>query len=183
MNWKHKIIALIRLQAGWSNTRVCCLLGIGLTVVVLVGCLPVEVDVSQDGRLLIPRQEGFFILDSASGKVTPAFQPKGGQAVFARFVPASKQIVVVTDAGDGGPSIPGMGGGGEKLMLVNLADGSTKNLLTAQNVTYLTISPDGKFAAYTRLGDNQTDLGENNKETLPELHILDLNTGADRAGF
>ena len=36
----------------------------------IVGCLPIELDVSPTGQLIITRQEGWFLFDPASGKVT-----------------------------------------------------------------------------------------------------------------
>ena len=38
-----------------------------LPLLLLAGCFPIELDV-RDGKLLIPREEGFFVFDPASGK-------------------------------------------------------------------------------------------------------------------
>ncbi len=145
--------------------------GVLLAAVLLGGCLPIELDVSSDGRVLIPRQEGFFTLDG-NGKVVRVYKPESGQPVFGRFVAGDKQIVAVTETGSGG--------GEQTFELVTLADGKARKLGETDKATYVTISPDGKTLAFTRVSDESTDLGNDNKESLPELHLIDLEKGQEQ---
>ena len=63
----------------------------------LVGCLPIELSVSPDGRVLIPRQEGFFILDPASGEVHRALDDRYGKPMFAVWSPDGNSFVAVSE--------------------------------------------------------------------------------------
>lgn len=134
----------------------------------LVGCLPIELEVSKDGQVLVPRQEGFFALDSDSGKVTRVHKPAAGDPVFARFAPDSKHILAVSQTGSGANHV---------FEWVSLADGSAKKLHAGTNTSYVTISPDGKTAAFARISDQSVKLRDGGSQNLPELHLIDLEAG------
>ncbi len=143
-----------------------------LTVVILTGCLPIELEVGPDGRTVIPREEGFFALAADGKEASLLYRPADGEPVFARFFPDGKQLLAIS-------KVQGQGMGvGHLLERVNLADGSAKKLVTTSNVTYALISPDGKTVSYTRLADEQKPGFEKN---LPELRIIDVATGTDTA--
>ncbi|MDD4888873.1 MAG: hypothetical protein PHU85_03000 [Phycisphaerae bacterium] len=144
----------------------------GWAALLLAGCLPVELEVGKDGQVLVPRQEGFFTLDSGSGKVVRVYKPASDQAAFGRFAPDGKHILAVSEAGGGG--------GSQTFEWVDLGDGSAKKLCAATNTAYATVSPDGKTAAFTRVSDEGTALGGDSKENLPELHLIDLAAGKDQ---
>ena len=81
----------------------------------LVGCLPIELSVSPDGRVLIPRYEGFFVLDPASGEVHRALDDRYGKPMFAVWSPDGKSFVAVSEGDapegeeDNGGPMAGMG--------------------------------------------------------------------------
>ena len=52
-----------------------------LALLIFAGCFPVELDVSADGKILIPREEGFFSLDPASKKVELVYKSDGGKPI------------------------------------------------------------------------------------------------------
>ncbi|MEX0778006.1 MAG: hypothetical protein WD042_20065 [Phycisphaeraceae bacterium] len=143
-----------------------------LMLVVLAGCLPIELDVAQDGRVLIPRQEGFFTVDPTSGQVVKVYAPAQGEPMFAKFLSEDKQILALS-------KLPGGGMGVSTTMTrVDLTDGKTQQLATVGNMTYLTVSPDGKYAAYTRLADQPKGDAQ---EQFPELHSMEVATGITKA--
>src|ERR1041385_3348209 len=111
--------------------------GLALSIVavalLLSGCLPIELEVSPDGKLLIARQEGFFTFDAASGAVKLVYKPTNNQPGFARFVPGGRQIVAITAAKGGG-----MVGGNFKIEMVDLSTGVATPVAEAGNITYLT---------------------------------------------
>src|SRR5215472_7084586 len=65
-----------------------------LPLLLLPGCFPIELDV-RDGKLLIPREEGFFVFDPASGKAAKVAGNTDGKPVFARFSPEGKELLTV----------------------------------------------------------------------------------------
>lgn len=138
------------------------LCGLGL----LAGCLPIDLDVTGDGRVVIPRSEGVVYYDPGTGKVTPAMKT-GAAPVFAVAVPNRGGIVTVTtdDAGNMGRSFT--------LHYVNKA-GKAKQLHAASNVTYVQVSPTGDHVSFTRVADGKA---QGFDENLPELHVISLSGG------
>jgi len=143
-----------------------------LVVFLLAGCFPIELDVSKDGRILIPREEGFFALDPAKGTVVRLHVPAGGEPVFARFSPDGKQILAVTEGGGGSSLSFGSGSsGGHIFTVVTPADGTSRVIFTGTNATYACFSPDGQYISLTRMASQKKEPLD---EALPELHLVNL---------
>jgi len=146
-----------------------------LAALLVAGCFPIELDVSKDGRILIPRGEGFFAVDPATGQVTRVHAPAGGQPVFARFSPDGKQILAVTEGG-GGAALFGRSGG-HNYTVVTVAGGASRVVFTGSNGTYTCWSPNGEKISLTRVADGKKPpLDEN----MPELHIVNAKDGTKK---
>jgi len=140
-----------------------------LLVVTLAGCLPVELSVSPEGNVLIPRQEGFVVYKSADGSVNVWNKPADGQAAFALYAPDGKSaLVFVQTSGGMGKSFT--------VMLLD-ADGKTKNIVTQSNTTYAQWSPDGKYATVTRVADQKVAPLDQN---MPELILINVAEGTTK---
>jgi hypothetical protein len=111
-----------------------------LPLLLLAGCFPIELDV-RDGKLLIPREEGFFTFDPATGKAVRVAGTEDGKPVFARFSPDGKEVLTVVMEGG---SREVFGPGPEFRFLVRPIDGGKAREvykgIRAANVLY---SPDG----------------------------------------
>jgi Tol biopolymer transport system component len=147
----------------WMSAAVLCLAG-------LVGCLPVELSVSPDGDVLIPRAEGFVVYKPADGSVKVWNKPEGDQPVFALYAPDGKSALVLAEAPGGGMGKP------VKVMLLD-AEGKTRQLASLTNVTYAQWSLDGKFATITRVADQQVAPLDQN---LPELILINIAEGTTK---
>ncbi len=122
------------------------------------GCLPVELSVSPQGEFLIPRQEGFVLLDPAKSQVKVLAGAEGGEPAFAVFAPGGGEFLAVRKTGSGfGVSRMGR-------------DGTGKEIFSGSNLTYARWSPDAKKVSLTRVSDDQN---ETVKENLPELIVVD----------
>lgn len=140
-----------------------------LTGFVAGGCLPIELSASKE-RILIPRQEGFCVLelkkDEATTKVV--YAPKSDKPALGLFAPDGKRFLAITETSGGGM------GTAFKVEVVQIADGKAKALLTLTNLTYAQWSPDGKHVTLTRLGDKKSAaVGKN----MPELILVDTAAG------
>jgi Tol biopolymer transport system component len=144
--------------------------GIAATLVALLlaSCFPVELHVSRDGRILIPREEGVFTIDARSGKVVNLYAPKAGVPVFARFAPDGKRILAVVQAGDKMPP-------SHKYNVVS-PGGKAKTLFKGPSGTYARWCPDGKRIALTRVA---SDAVKPLEDEMPELHVVLLD-GKDK---
>lgn len=142
---------------------------VGLVVVVLItGCFPIELDVSREGKILIPRQEGFFALDVTTGKMERVYNLPGGNPIFARYSPTGKEIVAVTES-DGK-----MMGKSHMLTLVTLSSGASRVLYSGSNATYTRWSPDGRYLSLSRIAEEKTPPLE---ENLPETSLISVTNG------
>lgn len=140
-----------------------CRLAFFAAVLFFVGCLPIELDVSRDGRVLIPRQEGFFSLDLQKGKMQKLYTPREGAPVFARYAPDGKSILAVVNINDS-----------FSFRIISLPDGSEQEILNATNAVYTRYSPNGRYIAITRVADSQKPpITEN----MPELHMIQASDG------
>jgi Tol biopolymer transport system component len=137
---------------------------------VLAGCLPVELSVSPDGGVLIPRTEGFVVFKPADGSVKVWNQPAAGQAAFALYAPDGNSALIFVQ-------VPGGMGKSYKVMLLDAA-GKTKDLFTRNNITYAQWSPDGKYATITRAADQKVAPME---ENLPELILINVAEGMTKS--
>ena len=153
--------------------RLSQLLVFGIFAVLLAGCLPIELSV-HDGNVVIPRGEGYFVTDLATGKTRKLYDPGSDmQPVAAVFSPDGKQVLTISEGGGGG----GMMGKGFTLRLVDAATGNASPLGSSGNVTYAAWSPTGQQISLTRLaGDKHPPLDEN----MPELVIFDAGSGESK---
>ncbi|MBN1942350.1 MAG: hypothetical protein JW849_03550 [Phycisphaerae bacterium] len=135
------------------------------------GCLPVELSVSPEGNVLIPRTEGFVVYTPADGSVKVWNKPDGGQPAFALYSPDGKSALVLTETGGGG-----MGGKSVKVSLLD-AQGKCRELLSRTNITYAQWSPDGKYATITRVADQKIEPLDQN---LPELILINVAEGTNK---
>jgi len=135
----------------------------------MAGCFPIELEVASDGRVLIPRQEGFFALDAASGKVDLLYAPEKGKPVFGRFSPDGKKILAVTEGGSA------MFGSGFDFAIVE--GGKARSLFSLGNGTYALWSPDGAYVSATRQADSKKPPLD---EAMPELHVAAVKDGAKK---
>ena len=140
-------------------------LGAVLACTVLAGCLPVELSVSPKGEFIIPRQEGYVLLDPGKGEAKIVLAAKGNKPAFAVFAPDGNDFAAVTKT-DGDFKVSRVA-----------RDGTAKEVLTASNMTYLRWSPDGKTISITRIGDTQNEAV---KENLPELIVVSADGGAKK---
>lgn len=137
---------------------------------VLAGCLPVELSVSPDGDVLIPRAEGFVVFQPTDGLVKVWNKPADGQAAFAVYAPDGKSALAIAQASGGGM------GKSFRVMLLDV-EGKTKNLFTRSNITYAQWSPDGKYATVTRVADQKVAPLDQN---LPELILINVAEGTTK---
>ena len=137
----------------------------------LVGCYPIELDSSAQGTILIPRQEGFFALDSKTGKASRIWAPTTGAPLFAKYSPDGKQLLAVT-----GPK-------GSAMMasftytLVTVADGKTRQLTQGQNGMYLQWSPTGKQFSIAQ-GASQPKPPM--QQGMPEILVVNVQDGTQK---
>ncbi|MCE5325790.1 MAG: hypothetical protein LLG01_05195 [Planctomycetaceae bacterium] len=140
-------------------------------VLLLVGCFPVELSVSKDGRVLIPRQEGFCVLataDKSQAKVV--YTPKGEQPVWAAFAGDGKSFVAISQGK------ADMGDRGYTLRNVTM-DGSAKSLTKLSNLLYARLSGDGARISLTRAADAESKtLGKK----MPELLVVSAADGTTK---
>ncbi|MFQ5990425.1 MAG: hypothetical protein ACE5K9_10965 [Candidatus Methylomirabilales bacterium] len=139
-----------------------------VALLLMAGCFPIELDVSGDGKILIPRQEGFFALDVAKGKMEKVYNLPGGNPVFARYSPSGKEMLVVTE-GEGK-----FMGKSHVLTLVNLSAGTSQVLFTGSNATYARWSPDGQYISLSRIAEQKKPPLE---ENLPETYLITVKGG------
>ena len=145
-----------------------CVVGIALVGLGLSGCLPIELSVSPDGKVMIPRQEGFFSLDPGKGAVKAVYAPKSDKPAFAVYSPDGASVLAISKSTGGGM------GTSFAVEVVPAAGGQAKQLLKASNLTYARWSPDGKQVTLTRMADSKV---APMTENLPELLLLDAASG------
>jgi hypothetical protein len=136
-----------------------------LPLLALAGCFPIELDV-RDGKLLIPRQEGFFVFDPASGKAAKVAGPEDGKPVFARFSPDGKEVLTVLKTA---------AGFNEFIFRVSPAGGGKgRDIYKAENTAYVLYSPDGASLAVVQMSQKEDPQF---KDKVPELYLLPAKGG------
>jgi hypothetical protein len=133
-----------------------------LAFLFLPGCFPIELDVSKDGKILIARQEGFFTLDPANGKVQKICGAENGKPVFARFAPDGKSILTVSELKDGFNEFG--------FAVVPLTGGKGKPVFKGKNTSYVRYSPDGSSLAVVVVPEKKKP----EEKVLPQLHLVPL---------
>jgi dipeptidyl aminopeptidase/acylaminoacyl peptidase len=128
------------------------------------GCFPIELDV-RDGKLLIAREEGFFVFDPGAGKaVKVAGAETGNKPVFARFSPDGKEVLTVSKTGFDA-----------RFVITPIAGGKGREVYKAENAAYVRYSPDGATIAVTRMSEKDDPAF---KSKLPELYLIPAKGGA-----
>ncbi len=143
------------------NSLRSCLAG---SILVITGCFPVELDVNGKGEILAPRQEGFFVYNSATRTANLLDTPRGGRPVFARFMPDGRKALLVT-------KLPGEQ---YRFDLAGNDNNTPKTIYTGRNTAYALFSPDGKYLAVSRVTENERKTPA--KGRIPEILIIDLLT-------
>jgi hypothetical protein len=136
-----------------------------LPLLLLGGCFPIELDV-RDGKLLIPRDEGFFVFDPVSGKAAKVAGPDAGKPVFARFSPDGKEILTVVKGSGFNEFIFSVGPAG---------GGKGREIYKAENTAYVLYSPDGANLGIVQMS-KQPD--PQFKNQVPEFYLLPAKGGA-----
>jgi dipeptidyl aminopeptidase/acylaminoacyl peptidase len=134
-----------------------------LAICFLAGCFPIELDV-RDGKVLIPREEGFFIYDTATGKVEKIADNSGGKPVFARYSPDGKEILTVVKTKGGFDDL-------FVFTIISRSGGQGREIHKAANCAYAAFSPDGTKLAVIQ--SSAKDI-EKFKSKMPELWIVSL---------
>lgn len=145
----------------WFSNSVC------LLFLLIVGCFPIELDVSKDGRLLIAREEGFFVLASGTGKCEQVSGTELGQPVFARWAPSEKEFLAVT-------KVRARFDDEFAFTMVPLDGGQPRKLTQLQNAAYVRISPDGRQMLISTISErDDPEL----KDKVPQLHLVSTQDG------
>ena len=148
------------------------LAGAAAACLLITGCLPIELSVSPKGEVLVARQEGFFVMNPASGQTRRVLKPKADQPAFGAFSPDGKKILAVNQSKTGGGF-----GMNFRFLVADVADGKAKHLGQSVNVTYAAWTKDGKTILYTRLAQQKKAPLE---ENMPELVVIDPASGEHR---
>jgi len=133
-----------------------------------VGCFPIELDV-RDGKLLIPREEGFFVYHPPAGKISRVAPAEGGKPVFARFSPDGKEILTVVKTAQGFNEF--------RFAISPLAGGKPREVFKGENCAYVRYSPDGSQLAILRQSDKPDPTV---KDRIPELHLVQVKGGESK---
>ncbi|MCI0377497.1 MAG: hypothetical protein L0215_07820 [Gemmataceae bacterium] len=130
------------------------------------GCFPIDLHVNAQGEMLIPRQEGFFLFQARTGKLTALEHAQDGLPVFGRFSPAGTEAVLVRKVRKDFVDQ-------FRFDLVSLKDGKSRSLFTMRDAGNVHFSPDGSQLAVIRYADAFAN-------GLPEVHLADVKTGKVR---
>jgi dipeptidyl aminopeptidase/acylaminoacyl peptidase len=136
----------------------------------LTGCVPVDLDVSSKGEMIIPREEGFFLYHPGKGQITQLQGAPPGQPVAGRFTPSGAEVLLVVKTRDEGKFEDVF-----RCELLPLAGGKGRTLYKASKVGNLQFSPDGAQLAVVRYETEKDSFQEE-----AQLHLVDVKTGKDR---
>jgi len=112
----------------------------------VAGCFPILLDVDKTGRVLIPRQEGVFILDAKAERAQLLYKPPAGTCAWARWSPNGKQVLV----GVAGAKVSRTTGPltietqGTELVVVDVATRRSASAAVVDSATCAFWSPEGK---------------------------------------
>ncbi len=135
-----------------------------VAAVVICGCLPIELSVSPQGQMVIPRAEGFCVVDLDKASAEVMYSPTG-QPAFAVYSPKGDRVLTIAQTSSGM-------GSSFQIQILTVADRKAKDLVSASNVTYARWSPDGKLVSLTRVANQSVKPLDTN---LPELLIVNTN--------
>lgn len=120
-----------------------------VAVLLAAGCFPILLDVDAQGRILIPRAEGVFVCDAATGKTTLLARSTGeGQPAWARWSPDGKMALVAMVIGDNDET---------RLAVVN-AKGKATEIGRFKAVATALWAPDGKSVTVSEAGMQGVEL-------------------------
>ena len=145
---------------------------VGLFAALLAGCVPAELSV-HDGHVVIPRAEGYFITDLATGQTKKLLAPRDGdEAAFAVYSPDGSQVLALERGADGDSRDV------FSLRTIDVATGKARSIGVWNNVTYARWAPDGQSASLTVFSSKKrgdVDI------RLPELFVVDPKTGRGKS--
>jgi hypothetical protein len=136
-----------------------------LSLLFLAGCFPIELDV-KDGKLLIAREEGYFLFDPATSKTKKICGAEDGKPVIARFSPDGKEILTVFK--------PAMGFGEFKFVIRPIDGGKGREVFKGPDCAFVRYSPDGASLAIVRMSKDQD---KEFKSQVPELYLVPTKGG------
>ncbi len=137
-----------------------------LAALLLVGgCFPIELDV-KDGKLLIAREEGFFVFDPAAGKLHKVIGAEDGKPVFARFSPDGRDVLTIFKSTSGFNEF--------RFLITPIGGGKGREVFKGENTAYVRYSPDGTQLAIVKMSEK--DIPEF-KNKMPEIHLVPVKGG------
>jgi Tol biopolymer transport system component len=117
-------------------------------MMLLAGCFPILLDVNKDGQVLIPREEGVFSFDLASGKMVRLAERAKGDPAWARWSPDGTKVLVA-DVAEGGKTA---------LRIVDLKTHAVKPLAELDATACVLWSPDSGSVSAAEVGMGGTQL-------------------------
>lgn len=139
-------------------------LAILAAAMLVAGCFPVLLDVDSRGRVLIPRGEGLFLLETKAGKVQMLTRATAGAPAWARWS-ADGNLVLLCSTDEGKQS---------ELSVINVKSKQAKSYGTFSAAACALWSPDGKaITVAQRKGDNEHCLVLVNLVTGERKAVLD----------
>ncbi|QNN21819.1 hypothetical protein HED60_05875 [Planctomycetales bacterium ZRK34] len=145
---------------------------VGLFAALLAGCVPTELSV-HDGSVVIPRAEGYFITDLATGQTKKLLATRDGdEAAFAVYSPDGSQVLALEHGAHGGSRDV------FSLRTIDVATGKARSIGVWNNVTYARWAPDGRSASLTVFSSKKR--GDVDVR-LPELFLVDPKTGRGKS--
>jgi Tol biopolymer transport system component len=148
-------------------------------VFIISGCFPSTVSVAPDGKIALPRGDGIYLMDMASGKSSRLYEAeKGKEPSWVQWSPRGNELLYVV----------------KNEIFITSPDGAQCRSLYKSNSTmgFCQWSPDMALISVTELDafriqteespdkDKAPDKGEPSlkEEQLPRLTVLDAKTGA-----
>jgi hypothetical protein len=113
---------------------------VALTLVAVCGTafMSLQVDADRQGRLLVARQEGFFLVEADGAKVTLLAKPAKGTPIAARWSPTADRVLLAEVLADGRIA----------LSVLTVADKTTVDLGTHAGLRWPLWCPDGASVSY-----------------------------------
>ncbi|MBT3278109.1 MAG: hypothetical protein HN909_03990 [Phycisphaerales bacterium] len=117
----------------------------------LSACTPIDLSVSKDGKILIPREGGFYSFDPATSKAELLSPAK--KATFGLYSPSGKGALLYADG----------------VFYSKPVSKPATKIKSVENLTYAVYLPGGSALAYTAVtGKSDPEL----KEGFAEIHLI-----------
>lgn len=143
-----------------------------LAAVLSSACYPVELSTMPDGRIVVPRPEGVLLYNPGSGEGRLVPPVADGMAdAFAIGTPDGKWLVRAVRPYDGVEDP----GSTAAIWLTNLAAGTSRELASFDNGTFLQVAPKDGRISWSFVSSEQH---EGVSENMPELHVHEVMKGA-----